>query len=82
MKRILLALTAVALMSGVALAEVDTNGVVKSYDADKRVITLEDGKTFTVEPDVAVPELMAGQKVTVTVDDNRGNQVVRVQISP
>lgn len=82
MKRILLALATATLLSTPALAEVDTTGVVKSYDADKRVITLEDGKTFTVEGDVAVPELMAGQKVTVTVDDNKDNRVVRVQMSP
>lgn len=82
MKRIFLALAAATLLSGTALAEVDTNGVVKSYDPDKRVITLEDGKTFTVELDVAVPELVPGQKITVTVDEDKANKVERVLISP
>ena len=82
MRKLVLALAASTFMAGAAFAETDITGSVQSYDAATRVITLTDGKTVTVDPDVAVPELVAGQNVVITVDEDQANKVQRVTVAP
>ena len=44
-------------------------GVVKSYDAATKTVTLEDASTYVLADGVATDGLVAGAKVTVTFDD-------------
>lgn len=44
-------------------------GVVKSYDAATKTVTLEDASTYVLADGVATNGLVAGAKVTVTFDD-------------
>ncbi|MEJ6783279.1 hypothetical protein [Aminobacter sp. Piv2-1] len=76
MKKIILAASALALMSGAALAS-SADGVVGNYNADVRVITLEGGKSFTIPRDVAVPSIQAGEKVSIDLNDE-GDRVTAV----
>ncbi|ODT06969.1 MAG: hypothetical protein ABS58_09265 [Mesorhizobium sp. SCN 65-20] len=69
MKKIIIAASALAMMSGAALAS--TDGVIAKYNADVRVITLENGKSFTVPRDVALPQLQVGEKVSIQLNDER-----------
>jgi hypothetical protein len=53
-RKLIIALGAAALMSGAAWAAT-VDGVVKEFIKETKVITLDDGKSFTVPPDVAIP---------------------------
>lgn len=66
------------LMSGAAWAAT-VDGVVKEFNKDTRVIMLEDGKSYTVPADVALPaDLAAGKKITITVGDDDATKVTAV----
>lgn len=81
MRKLVLALGAVALMAGAAWAA-SADGVVKEFNKDSRVITMEDGKSYTVPADVALPaDLAAGMKITVTVADDDATKVTAVTMS-
>jgi len=78
MRKLILALGAAALMAGAAWAA-SADGVVKEFNKDTRVITLEDGKSYTVPADVALPaDLAAGMKVSITVADDDATKVTAV----
>lgn len=66
-KSILAAVSVLALTGAAFAAEVE--GVVASYDATTKMITLESGETFTVADDVELDGLMPGGKVAITYDD-------------
>lgn len=70
MKKIIIAASALAFMSGAAFAN-SADGVVSKYNADVRVITLENGKSFTVPRDVALPQLQVGEKVSIQLNGER-----------
>jgi len=70
MKKIIIAASALAIMSGTALAS-SADGVIAKYNADVRVITLESGKSFTVPRDVALPQLQVGEKVSIQLNGER-----------
>lgn len=76
MKKIVLAATAVALMSASAFAS-SRDGVIKTFDAHTRVITLENGQSYTVPRDVAIPTLQNGEKVSIQLNDE-GDRVTGV----
>ncbi|GAA2839191.1 uncharacterized protein DUF1344 [Aminobacter aminovorans] len=76
MKTILLIASSIALTAGVAFAA-SSDGVVASYNHDVRVITLENGRSFTVPRDVAVPALQAGEKVSIQLN-GEGDRVTAV----
>ncbi len=81
MKKIVLALAFAGMMSFPAFA--DANGVVKEYNKETRVITLEDGTSWTVDPSVAIPpEVAPGAKVDIQTDKNDNTKVVNVLINP
>ena len=65
MKKIAIALAAVLLTSGAALAATDT-GKIKQIDPKSDAITLDDGKTFTLAEGTEAESLKVGQTVTVT----------------
>ncbi|MEO5325786.1 DUF1344 domain-containing protein [Mesorhizobium sp. CC13] len=82
MRKLIIALGTLALMSGAALAAT-VDGVVREYIKETKVITLEDGNSYTVPPDVAVPaEIAAGMKVSITLDDDDATKVTGVTMAP
>ncbi len=82
MKKFVLALAAATMMTGSALAA-QVDGVVKEFNMEGRAITLEDGKSFIVPADVALPpELAVGQKVSIQTDDDKVDDVKAVLITP
>ncbi|MDI6027653.1 hypothetical protein QBK99_15800 [Corticibacterium sp. UT-5YL-CI-8] len=82
MKKLVLALAAVTFLSGGAFAA-QMNGVVKEYNAESRVITLQDGTSFTVPADVAIPpEVAVGKSVSIDTDENDTTIVKTVLVNP
>ncbi|KQU73159.1 hypothetical protein ASC75_05780 [Aminobacter sp. DSM 101952] len=68
-------------MTGAAWAA-SADGVVKEFNKDTRVVTMEDGKSYTVPADVALPaDLAAGMKVTVTTADDDATKVTALTMS-
>lgn len=81
MRKLILALGTLALFAGGAFAAT-AEGVIKEFNKDTRVIMLEDGKSYTVPADVALPaDLAVGQKITITVGDDDATKVEAVMTS-
>ncbi len=80
MKKIIIAASALVFMSGAALAS-SNNGVIKNYNADTRVITLESGKSYTIPRDVALPSLQVGEQVSIQLNGER-DKVTSVLTNP
>lgn len=76
MKKILLVVAPLILVAGAALAS-SRDGVIAKYNHDVRVITLENGRSYTVPRDVALPPLEAGEKVTIMLN-GEGDRVTDV----
>lgn len=76
MKTIILIATPLVFLAGAAFAS-SPNGVVARYNHDVRVITLENGKSYTVPHHVALPPLQAGETVSVILNDE-GDRVTAV----
>lgn len=74
MRTILLTASPLIFLASAALA---SDGVVARYNHDVRVITLENGKSYTVPRDVALPPLQTGEKVSIIVNDE-GDRVTAV----
>ncbi|WP_269930227.1 DUF1344 domain-containing protein [Aminobacter sp. HY435] len=70
MRKLILAAASLALMSGAALAT-EVNGTVVRFNSHARVITLDNGKSFTVPRDVALPAIQVGSRVSIQLDDER-----------
>ena len=69
MKKIIATLIATAALATAAFAGT-VDGVVKSYDAATKTVTLEDGTSYVLAEGVAAGGLAAGAKVKVTFDDS------------
>ncbi|WP_269930226.1 DUF1344 domain-containing protein [Aminobacter sp. HY435] len=76
MNKLILAASALVIMSGAAMAA-SSNGVVSTFNDNTRVITLESGKSFTVPRDVALPTIQAGEQVSIILNDE-GDRVTAV----
>lgn len=76
MKKLILAASAVTLMSGASFAS-SGDGVIKNFNADTRVITLDNGTSYTIPRDVALPPLQNGEKVSIQLNDE-GDRVTGV----
>ena len=75
MKKLLIpALTALAMSTSFAWAA-DVNGVIKSIDANAHQITLDDGKTYTVDQSVKLTDFKAGDKVMVSAEVQNGKNM-------
>ncbi len=70
MKKIIIAASAIIITAGAAFAS-SNDGVISKYNADVRVITLENGKSYTIPRDVALPQLQVGEKVSIQLNDER-----------
>lgn len=68
MKKIILAAAALSVMSGAAFAS-SASGVVSKLNAQARVITLDNGQSYTVPRDVAMPAIHEGEKVSIQLND-------------
>lgn len=82
MKKLALALATATLLATGAFAA-QTNGIVKEYNADTRVITLQDGTSFTIPKDVPIPpEVAVGKSVSIDTDNNDTTMVKTVLVNP
>jgi hypothetical protein len=68
MKKFVTVLLASAAMVATAYAG-EMAGVVKSFDAATKTVTMEDGTAVVLAEGVASDGLVAGAKIKVTVDD-------------
>ena len=76
MNRLLAAVSAVALMASVGVANAaESQGKIKSVDQEAMVLTLEDGTMFQLSEDVAVENLKPGQEVSVSYETKDGENV-------
>ena len=78
MKRYLAALSAFAFLAGagIAVAE-EATGKIQAVDETTRTITLEDGTTYTVAEGVSLEGLESGKEVTVSFDEEGGQNVAK-----
>lgn len=80
MKKFVLALAVASTMSFPAFA---VDGVVKEYNKETRVVTLEDGSSYTIPESTAIPpELKVGSKVDVQINKNDNTKVDGILINP
>jgi energy-converting hydrogenase Eha subunit H len=77
MKKLLGAVSALALFAsaGLAMAE-DVTGTLLEIDEMAQTITLEDGTTYTVGEGVILEGFEPGQEVTVSLEEQEGQEVV------
>jgi len=81
MRKLIIALGTLAFMGGAAWAG-SAEGVVKEFNKDTKVITLEDGKSYTVPADIAIPaEVAAGAKVSIAFDGDDPTKVTSVTVA-
>ncbi len=81
MRKLILALGTLAIFTGSAFA-IDTEGVVRGLNKEKRLITLDDGKTYTIPGDVPLPaDIKVGTKIKITLDDDDTTQVEQVTMA-
>lgn len=76
MTKTIIAASVLAIISGSAFASSAT-GIVRNFNADTRVITLESGKSFTIPRDVGLPAVQIGESVTIDLNDE-GDRVQAV----
>ncbi|MBD0415700.1 hypothetical protein [Oryzicola mucosus] len=75
MKKIAIAVAAVALFAGAANAASSVSGTVSAYNAEARVITFDNGKSVSVPLDVAIPaSLQVGGQASIAFD-SEGDRV-------
>jgi len=65
-----------ALSSGAAWAWNNVTGTVTSIDPQNHELVLNDGKTYTVESNVKLAGLKAGDKVKVSIETKNGANLV------
>lgn len=76
MKTLVLAAASLAMMSGAALASSE-NGMIAKFNSSARVITLDNGKSYTIPRDVALPPIQVGEQVSIQLNDE-GDKVTTV----
>ncbi|MCX8570777.1 DUF1344 domain-containing protein [Aminobacter sp. MET-1] len=82
MRKLIISLGTLALLTGASFAAT-AEGTVREYIPETKVVTLEDGKSYTIPQDVAVPAGLApGVKVSINLDDDDITKVTSVTLSP
>lgn len=78
MKKILVALSGVVLMGGVSAAAfaAEAQGRVTEYDESSKMLTLDNGETYTLGDNVADLQLHEGDNVKLMVEEQDGKMVV------
>ncbi len=74
MKHLIIAVTAVTMMTSAALAAADI-GTIKQIAPKSDAITLDDGKKFTLAEGTEAELLKVGQKVEITYTMRAGKMV-------
>ena len=54
----------------------DVSGTIKSINANAHEITLDNGKTYTVDQSVKLTDFKAGDKVMVSAEEQNGKNMV------
>ena len=81
MRKLILPLFAVAFLAS-APAYADTmNGKIKTLDAKKHMLTLDDGSQFTLDKSVNTKGLKTGEQVTVTFN-TKDNKMTATKVEP
>jgi quercetin dioxygenase-like cupin family protein len=80
MKKPMLAAAILAASTFAAFAA-DVSGAVKSIDAAKMTVTLDDGKTYTLLAGFDATTLKVGEKLTISVGDD-GTTITKVTPAP
>ena len=78
MQKIVGMVTGFALMAGVSAAALadEAQGTVVSYDESEKMLTLDNGETYTVSDDVTDIQLHEGDTVKVMVEEQDGKMMV------
>ena len=82
MNRLLAAVSAIALMASVGVANAaESQGKIKAVDEAAMTLTLEDGTTYQLSEGVMVKDLKAGQDVSVSYETKDGkNMADKVEV--
>ncbi len=75
MKKLIIPAIAALAMSTSLAWSADVSGVIKSIDANAHQITLDDGKTYTVDQSVKLTDFKAGDKVMVSAEVQNGKNM-------
>ena len=77
MRKLMFAASAAALLAGISIANAaDVTGMIKSIDSTKGMITLDDGKEYTLASSIKPTDWKVGEKVKVTYDEKNGSMTV------
>jgi|SRR5581483_1167118 len=80
-KSIIAALTVVSLTPSLAWAA-DVTGTINAIDQNSRKLTLDNGKTYQVEPSASLAAFKPGDKVTVSTSSNESAVVDKITKAP
>lgn len=76
MKKVVTSAVAALFAMNMAVAfAADISGTIKSINASTHEITLEDGKTYTVNESVKLTDFKAGDKVMISAEEQNGKNV-------
>ena len=77
MKRLLSAVTALAIVTSAGLAmAAAASGTIKSIDTTTRMIVLNDGTKYQADKSVDLSKLKVGEKVTLTFEVKNGENIL------
>lgn len=78
--KILIPATAALLLLGTAAGQAawtEVSGTITSLDKGKHQLVLNDGQTYSLQPDVKADDLTVGARVTVSTEKQDGVNMVR-----
>jgi hypothetical protein len=76
MKKLIGAVSALALMGGAGMALADeATGTIQSFDQEEMTLVLDRGETFTLTEDLAIEGLEEGAEVKVAFEEQDGRLV-------
>ena len=75
MRHLFAALVTLVVMSDVALAD-EAEGAIKAIDADKQMITLDNGKTFKLPGEFDISAIKVGMDVLIAFDSVNGENLI------
>ena len=83
MKRVLAASFGLALLfAGANVLAAEATGVIESIDATALTLTLADGQTFKLAPEVSVEGLAPGANVTITYEAAADGTMTASAVAP
>ena len=75
MNKVVASAVAALFAMNVAAFAADIAGTIKSINANAHEITLDNGKTYTVDQSVKLTDFKAGDKVMVSAEEQNGKNV-------